>query len=217
MANSDRELLSLVTTILEGNAEQAAQIIAGSPRLATASFKAGASRASEKPYFLTQIRRYIYAGDTALHIAVAAYQVQIAERLINAGAYVHARNRLGYNPLHAAAAGGPGSPSWNPESQAATIRLLIKSGADPDSTDKREVTPLQIAVRTRCALAVQTLLECGADPTRKNKNGSDAMLLAEYTTGKSGSGSPEAKAEQQVITRLLKQAMMSATGSARAH
>jgi hypothetical protein len=210
MTNSDRELRALVTAILEVNAMQAAKMLAASPRLATASFQAGASRRSEKPHFLAPIGRYIYTGDTALHIAAAAYQAHIAERLIKAGADVHARNRLGYNPLHAAAAGGPGSQSWNPESQAVTIRLLIKSGADPDSTDKREVTPLHIAVRTRCALAVQTLLECGADPARRNKNGSDAMLLAINTTGRSGSGSPEAKAEQQEIVRLLKQALMSA-------
>lgn len=209
MTNSDRELRALVTPILEGNATQAARMLAASPGLATVSFQAGANRASEKPYFLTQIRRYIYAGDTALHIAAAAYQAHIAELLIRAGADVRARNRLGYNPLHAVAAGGPGSQSWNPAAQSATIRLLIEAGADPDSTDKREVTPLHIAVRTRCALAVQTLLECGADPARKNKNGSDAMLLAVNTTGKSGSGSPEAKAEQQQIVRLLKQALMS--------
>ncbi len=208
MTNSDQELRALVTSILEGNAKQTARIIAASPHMATASFQTGASRAAEKPYFLSRIRRYIYVGDTALHIAAAAYQVQIAELLIEAGADVRARNRLGYIPLHAAAAGGPGSQSWNPPAQAATIRLLIKAGTDPNATDKREVTPLHIAVRTRCALAVQTLLEFGADPARRNKNGSDAMLLAVSTTGKSGSGTPEAKAEQQEIVRLLKQALM---------
>jgi hypothetical protein len=203
MANSDRQLTVLVKAILEGDVERTAEMITASRGLAKACFQTGASRASERPHFLTQISRYIYAGDTALHIAAAAYESKIAEELIKAGADVRATNRFGYNPLHSAAAGNPMSRYWNPARQAATIRVLIKSGADPNSTDKRGVTPLHIAVRTRCALAVQTLLECGADRSRKNKSGSDAMLLAVYTTGRGDSGSPEAKREQQQIVQLI--------------
>jgi ankyrin repeat protein len=206
MANSDHELMSLVPLILRGEADKVAEAIAATPVLAAACFQAGASRASEKPYFLQQIGRYIYAGDTALHIAAAAYQVAIVEQLIGAGADVRARNRFGYNPLHAAAAGNPGSQSWNPAQQAATIRALVKAGVDPDSTDKRGVTPMHIAVRTRCALAVETLLENGADPARRNKNNSDALVLAVNATGRGGSGSPEAKREQQRILQLLTRA-----------
>ena len=205
MANPDEELMRLLAVILQADAAKVAQMLAASRALATSSFHTGASRTSEKPYFLTQIGKYIYAGDTALHIAAAAYQVGIVEQLVKAGADVWATNRFGYNPLHAAAAGTPGSRWWNPAQQAATIRKLIDAGIDPNSTDKRGVTPLHIAVRTRCALAVQTLLECGADPTRRNKKGSDAMVLALNTTGRGGSGSPEAKREQQQILRLLTQ------------
>jgi ankyrin repeat protein len=206
MADPDQMLMNLVTTILQGDVTAAAQMLADSPGVARASFQTGASRTSEKPYFLAQIGKCIYAGDTALHIAAAAYQVQVVELLIGAGADVCARNRFGYNPLHAASAGGPGSQSWNPAQQAATIRVLINAGVDPNSTDKRGVTPLHIAVRTRCSLAVHTLLECGADPAQRNKNNSDAMVLAVNTTGRAGSGLPEAKREQQQILQLLTQA-----------
>jgi hypothetical protein len=213
MANSDRELMALVRAILDGDAERAAAMIADTPGLTTACFQTGASRASERPHFLPQISKYIYAGDTALHIAAAAYESKIAEQLIKTGADVTARNRFGYCPLHSAAAGNPRSLYWDPTRQAATIRVLVESGADPNATDKRGVTPLHIAVRTRCALAVQTLLECGADPARKNKNGSDAMLLAVYTTGRGGSGSPEAKREQQQIVQLLSGSIKRSPGS----
>ncbi len=196
----------MVTAIFDGNVAKAAEMLSASPGLAAASFRTGASRAVEKPYFLTRIGRYIYAGDTALHIAAAAYHAQIVELLIKAGAGVHATNRFGYNPLHAAAAGNPGSLRWNPTQQADTIRILIKAGADPNATDKRGVTPTHIAVRTRCSLAVKTLLASGADPARRNKNGSDAMVLAVNTTGRGGSGSPEAKAEQRQIIELLSHA-----------
>src|SRR5437660_1594252 len=64
-------------------------------------------------------------------------------------------------------------------------------------------TPLHRAVRTRSAAAVRTLLEHGADPRRPNANGSTPSLLATQTTGRSGSGSPEAKAEQARIIALL--------------
>jgi hypothetical protein len=60
-------------------------------------------------------------------------------------------------------------------------------------------------VRTRCAAAVGLLLARGADGRRTNRNGSTPMLLATENTGRGGSGSPEARAEQQEIVRLLRQ------------
>jgi hypothetical protein len=96
----------------------------------------------------------------------------------------------------------PGSRRWNPSAQAATIAHLIEAGADPNATDKSGVTPLHRAVRTRCAAAVKALLEAGADPRRKNNSGSTPILLATQNTGRGGSGSPEAKAQQELIVQL---------------
>ena len=206
MTLSDRDLMALVKPIIAGDAESCARLLAASPDLARAAFKAGATRESAKPHFLAESGRYIYAGDTALHIASAAHDPKIVTQLIDAGANIHAANRFGYNPLHSAAAGNPNSVRWNPARQAATIRALFQAGSDPNATDKRGVTPLHIAVRTRCALAVQTLIECGANPSQRNKNGSDVMVLAMNTTGRGGSGSPEAKREQERILQLLDQA-----------
>jgi hypothetical protein len=151
------------------------------------------------------IKRYIYAGDTGLHIAAAAYQTEIARKLIAAGADVRARNRRGQEALHYAAVGAPGSAAWNPLAQAATIVCLIDAGADANTADMDGATPLHRAVRTRCAEAVRTLLAHGADPTRKNKSGSTAMLLAKQNTGRGGTGSPEAKEQQREIVRLLEE------------
>jgi hypothetical protein len=172
------------------------------PELACARLMAtGATRQSAKDYFLDEIGHYIYAGDTALNIAAAAYREEIVRALIALGADVRARNRLGSEPLHHAADGRPGSRSWSPPAQATTIALLIKAGADPNATNKNGTAPLHRAVRTRCAAAVEALLAGGADPRLKTRNGSTPMLLAEQTTGRSGSGSPAAKAQQQEIVR----------------
>jgi ankyrin repeat protein len=58
-------------------------------------------------------------------------------------------------------------------------------------------------VRNRCAAAVKALLDGGADPQAPNKNGSTPMLLASQNTGRGGSGSAEAKAQQKEILCLL--------------
>jgi hypothetical protein len=85
------------------------------------------------------------------------------------------------------------------------IAPLIRAGADPNAVDNSGVAPLHRAVRTRCAAAVRALLDGGADVRRKNKSGSTPMLLATQNTGRGGTGSPEAKAQQDKIVRLLEQ------------
>jgi len=61
-------------------------------------------------------------------------------------------------------------------------------------------------VRNRCASAVGALLDSGADPAVTNANGSTALQLATWTTGRGGSGSPAAKTQQQEIEQLLRAA-----------
>ena len=75
----------------------------------------------------------------------------------------------------------------------------------PCGLDQGGTAPLHRAVRNRCAAAVAALLDSGADARRRNKSGSTPMRLATLTTGRGGSGSPEAKAQQAEIVRLLEQ------------
>jgi ankyrin repeat protein len=198
-------LMSLARAIAAGDTLTASRLLAAWPALAGARFEEGATRAKPKPYYLEAIGHYIYAGETALHVAAAAYRTKLVQELIGMRADVRARNRRGAEPLHAAAVGMPGSRTWDPHAQAATIACLIEAGADPNAIDKSGVTPLHRAVRTRCGAAVKLLLDHGADVQRRNKSGSTPMLLAIENTGRGGAGSPEAKAQQQEIVRLLEE------------
>jgi ankyrin repeat protein len=154
-------------------------------------------------FFIAERLAQIYEGDTALHGAAFSYDAEIARDLITRGADVRARNRRGAEPLHAAALGVPGSASWNPTHQRNVIFYLIDVGANPNVTAAGGVTPLHRAVRNRCSAAVEALLSAGADPGLRNDSGSTAADLAHWTTGRGGTGTDEAKAEQQIVLELL--------------
>jgi len=131
--------------------------------------------------------------------------VEIAEMLLDAGADVNAaKNHRHTQPLHYAADGYPENPAWNAERQVATIRLLLKAGADLHAQDKNGATPLHRAVRTRCAAAVKALLDAGADATIRNKPGSTPFHLSVQNTGRGGSGAEKAKeAQREIIQAFL--------------
>lgn len=166
--------------------------------LACASLTHGATRADAAAYFLAPIFRVLYAGDTALHVAAAAYDVKAVQALLKLGADVHARNRRGATPLHSAAVGAPDAAFWNPRAQVAVIEALVRAGADPNAAEPDGATPLQRAVRTRCSAAVGALLRLGADAR-------GTATLVRHNTGRGGSGSAAAKAELREIARLLGQ------------
>jgi hypothetical protein len=198
---NDKGLMALMASIASGDTAKVRELIAAHTNLVQIAATQGASRTEASRYFFPQIRHYVYAGDTALHIAAAGFRFEVAQLLIDHGAKPMAKNRRGAEPLHYAS----DSNTWNPAAQVATIECLVRTGANPNSTDKSGVAPIHRAVRTRCAAAVQALLSAGAKPDLANKNGSTPLHLAVQNTGRSGSGSPEAIEQQrQIILLLLK-------------
>ena len=196
-------VLSLVRAIVQDDAHKVAKLLGTAPFLARECLANGATRAAAADFSFEEINHYLYAGDTPLHAAAAAYRIDIARALIKNGADIAARNRRGAAPLHYAADGLPGSSTWNPEAQAEMITLLIDAGANPNALDKSGVAPLHRAVRQRCAGAVASLLRHGAAVRLKNKSGSAPLHLAVQNTGRGGTGSPESKAFQIEIIELL--------------
>lgn len=196
-------LRQLIDAIAAADDAAFARLLDAEPGLATATLEVGASREAARANFIARLGAYAYAGDTALHFAAAAWRSDLIARLIAAGADPGARNRLGGEPLHYAAAGDPRSPRWNPQAQAAAIAALVGAGADPNARDRNGASPLHRAVRTRCAGAVAALLAAGADPRLATKAGSSPARLAEVNSGRGGSGAAAAKAQQAEIQRLL--------------
>ncbi len=191
--------LDFVRHVVSGDIEELSRRLAANPSLATEAAEVGATRQGAPDFFFTEIAHYLYAGDTALHIAAAAFRYPVAELFVAHGADCRARNRRGAEPLHYAA----DANRWEPASQAKTIEYLLSVGADPNALDRSGVAPLHRAVRTRSLPAVRALLDGGANPRERNKAGPTPLHLAVQTTGRGGSGSAHARQQQTGIIRLL--------------
>lgn len=193
----------LITSVMKGDQVKVKKCLAADPDLARQCLKVGATRETANQFFFNEIHHYLASGDTALHAAAAAYNVDIATMLLDKGADISARNRLGSQPLHYAMVGGPTTPTWDTEKQAECIVFLISRGADPNSHSKHGAAPLHMAVRQRCARAAATLIKYGAEVRLKNLKGSTPLHLAVQNTGRGGTGSDAAKEQQKEIIALL--------------
>jgi len=192
--NSQPETMeSLLTAILDDERAKAKDLLKNDPALATAVVR--------KPrLYESGIFHWLYAGDTALHLAAAGYRVELARLLLAAGANLNAAgNHRRGRPLHYAADGYINGPAWDEKRQVEMIECLLEAGAEIDAQDMNGATPLHRAVRTRCAAAVQCLLKAGCDPLVKNRPGSTPFHLAVQNTGRGGSGAEQAKAAQRAI------------------
>lgn len=188
-----------IRLVVNGRIDELARRLAERPALAVTAAEEGATRQESATFFFADIAHYCYAGDTALHMAAAAFRRQVAALLAAHGADCRAKNRRGAEPLHYAA----DANRWAPTAQAETIEYLISVGADPNALDRSGVSPLHRAVRTRSLPAVRALVDGGANLQQPNKAGSTPLHLAVQTTGRGGSGSPWAREQQAGIVRLL--------------
>src|SRR5437870_3638289 len=105
MGPAESALMELVRAIAARDADKVSRMLKKSPALARASVGSGATRQDAATYYLDEINHYVYAGDTALHIASAAYQEDVVRTLLTMAAEVSAKNRRGAQPLHYAADG----------------------------------------------------------------------------------------------------------------
>ncbi|HYM03392.1 MAG TPA: ankyrin repeat domain-containing protein [Stellaceae bacterium] len=104
-------------------------------------------------------------GVTALSYAAMHGNVAMAKLLIDQGAWVDVRDHLGNTALHFAAQRG----------SVDVMTLLIDAKAPIDVTNKQGVTPLMMAASGGQPTAVRLLLSHGADVTRQDFTGRDAL------------------------------------------
>jgi Ankyrin repeats (3 copies)/Ankyrin repeat len=193
---------AFVRAVIDGEVAVASRLLTTNPEFAAQCFAAGATRLDSTRFFYEDIAHYCYQGDTALHMAAAAFQRSTARLLVRKGSALDARNRRGAEPLHYAA----DANHWNPKAQSETITYLLSVGANAHARDANGATPLHRAVRTRCAMAVRALLAGGADVHLKNKNGSTPFDLTIWNTGRGGSGSAQSREQQTEIVAMLLEA-----------
>jgi len=188
---------SLLTATLKDDCARVEELLKQDPPLATQTLK--------EARFEPEIAHWIYAGDTALHVAAAGYRVEIAQKLLAAGADPGFVGKHRHSqPLHYASDGHLDSPCWDAARQVAMIHLLLRAGADLHAQDKNGATPLHRAVRTRSAAAVECLLAAGANVSLTSKPGSTPFHLAVQNTGRGGSGEEKAKAAQREIIQTFR-------------
>jgi ankyrin len=106
-------------------------------------------------------------GTPALHWAVRADDVEMAQALLKAGADVKLANRYGLTPIALAAANGT----------APMLRLLLEAGADPNSADPTGETALMAATRAGSVDAVTVLLDGGAKIDAPDRNFQQTALM----------------------------------------
>jgi hypothetical protein len=197
MANPD--FLDFIRQVVKGDIDEVSRHLLAMPSFANAPSDIGATRQDASTFFFSEIGHYLYAGDTALHMAAAAFCRPVAELLVAHRADCCAQNRRGAEPIHYAA----DTNHWDPVAQEATIAYLLSIGANANALDHSGVAPLHRAVRTRSLPAVRALLDGGANPRAPNKAGSTPLHLAVQTTGRGGSGSAHARQQQAGIIELL--------------
>ncbi len=107
-------------------------------------------------------------GATALHWAVRANDLELADILLRAGARINAANAEGATPMFLAALNGS-SPM---------IERLLQAGADPNAPlSETGDTALMMASRTGNAAAVKVLLDRGANVNAKETWGGTTALM----------------------------------------
>src|SRR5262245_65403833 len=81
--SNNNNFMTLVGSIVSGDTAKVLEIINASPDLVRQPSLAGASRQEASQYFFPEIRHYLYAGDTALHMEGGGFKLEIGEFLVD--------------------------------------------------------------------------------------------------------------------------------------
>ncbi|PWA16036.1 hypothetical protein CCH79_00018740 [Gambusia affinis] len=107
-------------------------------------------------------------GETALHMAARAGQVEVVRCLLRNGAMVDAQAREDQTPLHIASRLG----------KTEIVQLLLQHMAHPDAATTNGYTPLHISAREGQLETASVLLEAGASHSLATKKGFTPLHVA---------------------------------------
>lgn len=110
-------------------------------------------------------------GDNALMIATFSANKPAVDMLLAKGAAV---NRVGWTPLHYAAASG----------DQVIAQMLLDRSATVDALSPNKTTPIMMAARAGNIMMVKLLLDAGADASLKNDQGMTAIDFAREANSK---------------------------------
>lgn len=106
-------------------------------------------------------------GETQLHVACRAGQLEKVQAIVETGADVNAKDNAGWTPIHEVI-NGKGAV----ENKANILRIICEKGGDVNAFGgSNEETPLHFAVQVGSESLVEILLEFGASPNIRCKNG----------------------------------------------
>jgi ankyrin repeat protein len=106
------------------------------------------------------------------------YQPSILKILLESGATVTSRNRLGWTPLIATAGNNEWNPEMTPENRVEVCRLLLSHGSDINARANNGLTALHRAVASKDNAVARLLLENGADVSLLTEKGQSALHFA---------------------------------------
>ncbi|XP_046649308.1 serine/threonine-protein phosphatase 6 regulatory ankyrin repeat subunit A-like [Daphnia pulicaria] len=109
-------------------------------------------------------------GETALHLAALASNVVAAQKLLEKGANPNIFANKGVSPLHVAATQSDGDAMFD--------LLLAHDKINVDDVDEHGFTALHWAALASNVIAVQKLLEKGANPNAVGKSGDSPLHVA---------------------------------------
>jgi ankyrin repeat protein len=104
-------------------------------------------------------------GDTALHLAIRAHNLEVVRVLIDKGAKINVGNNGNFMPLHSAAYLG----------DTQMVCFLLDKGADINSNSDDGNTALHYAAWAKDKAVLRLLLDKGANTNAKNIHGNTAL------------------------------------------
>ena len=126
--------LDFVRQVVSGDIDEVSRRLAASPSLAAAPAEVGAARQGAPDFFFTEIAHYLYAGDTALHVAAWRANHDVVRELIARRAPLNALDSKGRSAMMLAVKACVDS-YWMGRRQPDSVKALLDAGASTAGVD----------------------------------------------------------------------------------